>query len=173
MIEEGKTSMYSESGGSTGKCSATQQHSKLVDGQLFTLRRLKMNTSKRILYAFAFTIWVLCACAQNSFAQETQVTCHAPRIVLSGGGDGSVPRVTVFCSGGVSAGNGENGIVYYAYPYSSNPYFAQSIVDVVGTYVREFGSNASITIFSNFSVSGVSIGCGFANCRLLDQVFGL
>jgi hypothetical protein len=133
--------------------------------------RLNRNSSKPILYAFALAIGVLCG--PSAFAQETQVSCKAPVLQLATGGDGTTARATILCTGGASVGGVSTPYVYYAYAFPSNPWVAQAIVQAVGMIVRQLGSNETLTILSNFSVLGTSIGCGADNCRLINYVYGL
>jgi len=133
--------------------------------------RLNIKSSRCLLFAFALAICVLSV--RSAVAQETNVSCKAPIVQLATGGDGTTPRVTILCTGGASTGGVPTPYVYYAYAFSSNPWVAQSIVNAVGILVRQLGSNDTMTIVSNFSVLGTSIGCGAANCRLISYLYGL
>ncbi len=130
------------------------------------------------LLALKSSYWVLAAMfvclvslvgPQKSFATDTAVTCTAPQVELSAGRDGTKPRVTIYCSGGSS----EGAIVYFASEISANGTVAAAIPAVVGDWVKVNGKASSITIYSDLSdSSGPAWGCGFDNCRILDQLLG-
>jgi hypothetical protein len=110
------------------------------------------------------------AMPQNSFAEDTKVTCTAPTVSVWASGEGTAPsaQVTIECTGGSSAG-----FPYYAFEIKANPNVANMIPGLVATAVQENGEGTSITIYSNLSdLSGSAWGCGNSNCRIIDQVYG-
>lgn len=140
------------------------------------MKALTLNKSTWLLVAI-FALLVCLAYPQISLAEDTKVECTAPMVVVwaTGGGVTPRPQVTIFCTGGSSV----PGIVGFAYPlapppnFNFNANFANSIPTVVGLFVREFGSGATITLYSDLSItSGNNWGCGASNCRILDQVIG-
>jgi len=119
------------------------------------------------LLATVFASLVCLVGPQKSFAADTAVTCNAPQVQLSAGRDGTKPRVTIYCSGGSSQG----AIVYFASEISADPPVAAAIPGMVQGWVLVNGPSSAITIYSNLSdSSGPAWGCGFDNCRILDQL---
>jgi hypothetical protein len=122
------------------------------------------------LLAAIFASLACLAYPQKSLAADTRVTCTAPVVIAwaTGAGPTPKPNVIINCTGGSSAG-----FQFFAYRYDVNPNFANSIPALVGFYVLEHGAGASITLLSDLSnTSGNNWGCGGANCRILDQVWG-
>ncbi len=133
---------------------------------------MKASTLNRLswLLAAIFASLACLAYPQKSLAAETAVTCTAPVVIAwaTGAGPTPKPNVVIDCTGGSSAG-----FQFFAYRYDANPNFANSIPALVGFYVLEHGPGASITLSSDLSnTSGNNWGCGSANCRILDQVWG-
>jgi hypothetical protein len=119
------------------------------------------------LLATVFASLVCLVAPQKSFAADTAVTCKAPQVQLSAGRDGTKPRITIYCSGGSS----EGAIIYFASEISANPTVAAAIPGMVQGLVLVHGSTSTITIYSNLrDGSGAAWGCGFDNCRILDQL---
>jgi hypothetical protein len=128
-----------------------------------------LNKSSWLL-AVIFASLACLAYPQKSLAADTAVTCTAPVVIewATGAGPTPKPNVVIDCTGGSSAG-----FQFFAYRYDVNPNFANSIPALVGFYVLEHGPGASITLSSNLSdTSGNNWGCGGANCRILNQVWG-
>jgi hypothetical protein len=118
---------------------------------------------------------VASVCPRGALAADTQVSCVAPIMEIDTGADGTAPRATVYCSGGAKTSSGNTSVVYYTYAFSGNPgnpAVAQSIVEFIGFNNMLLGKTSTITIYSDFSVSAVPNGCGPANCRMIDHIFG-
>ena len=141
------------------------------------MKALTLYKSKSSWLLAAMFVALAClAYPQKSLAADTEVTCHAPVVVVwaTGGGPFPRPQVTIDCTGGSSAG-----IQFFAYPLAAAPglsfnaNFANSIPVLVGNLVLVHGPGTDITLTSDLSnTSGNNWGCGSANCRILDQVFG-
>ena len=128
------------------------------------------------LLAALFAALAFLANPQKSLAADTQVTCHSPVVIVwaTGGGPTPRPNVIIDCTGGSSAG-----FQFYAYPLAPAPAlnfnanFANAIPTLVGNWVLRNGAGSSITLLSDLNnTTGENWGCGSANCRILDQVFG-
>jgi len=100
---------------------------------------------------------------------DSTVTCKNPIVAVNtgvGATSSSLPRFTIQCLGGSSAGN----ITYFAYEISVNPSLAALLMQTFQTWVLQDGSG-SITIQSNLDdVSGPAWGCGYDNCRIIDYL---
>jgi hypothetical protein len=123
-----------------------------------------------MLLAAVFACLAAVAMPQKSFAADTQVTCTAPQVSVwyTGAGTTVNPQVTIYCTGGSSAG-----FEAYAFLIKDNPTLAAMIPTLVGNAVLVGGTNTTITLYSDLSnLSGTNWGCGNANCRILDVVAG-
>jgi hypothetical protein len=123
------------------------------------------------LFAALFAAFACLAYPQKSLAEDTEVTCKSPEVVLWATGfngfGSSNAQVTVICTGGSSV----PGIRGFAYRISDNPTFASQIATVVGLYELAH-PGAPITLYSDLSnLTGNDWGCGSANCRILDQLW--
>ena len=133
------------------------------------MKALRLNKSSWMLAAI-FACLASLAFPQKSLAADTKVTCSAPVVFVWATGAGPTPaaQVTIDCTGGSSAG-----FEFFAYRIKDNPTVANQIATLVGFYVVEHGPGASITLYSDLSdLSGWTWGCGNANCRILNIVFG-
>jgi hypothetical protein len=121
------------------------------------------------LFATVFAFLVCLVGPQKSFATDTSVTCKSPVVQLAAGRDGTKPRVTIYCTGGSS----EGAIVYFAVEISANPTVAAAIPTLVQGWVLAHGTSSSITILTDLDdTSGYTWGCGAANCRIIDYLYG-
>ena len=130
-----------------------------------------LNKSSWLLAALLAALACLAYPQKSLAAVDTEVTCTAPVVIAWATGAGVTPKpnVVIDCTGGTSV----PGVQFFAYRYDVNPNFANSIPALVGFYVLEHGPGASITLSSNLSdTSGNNWGCGGANCRILNQVWG-
>jgi len=126
------------------------------------------NSTWLLAAVFASLVWL--GTPQKSFAADTQVSCTAPVVVLweKGGGPTPSAQITIDCTGGSSAG-----YQYYAFRVKDNPTLASLIPTVVGQFLLWNGPGATITLSSDLSdLSGWTWGCGNANCRIIDQLYG-
>ena len=123
----------------------------------------------RTLFVVFAGACLLASAATSAHATDTTASCTAPLIQLATGHDGTAPRVTVQCTGGASSAP----ITYFSYEIKTNPTVAQLIERTVYGFVAENGpSFGMIVLFNDKDLSGAAWGCGNANCRIIDYVYG-
>jgi hypothetical protein len=100
----------------------------------------------------------------------TEIICRRHCRHLQGASGSTLRRQRRYQTQG-NGGSSEGAIIYFASEISANPTVAAAIPGMVQGWVLVHGSTSTITIYSNLSDgSGAAWGCGFDNCRILDQL---